>query len=442
MNVQGQPLQQPGGQAQAQQQQAQQQQQGPPAPVIFARTPARFQQNHLLNYREKSDIEIYNKGAAPLTGEAYDGTNIHQFLVKVGEKAKQYNWMPILTFGARNLVANYGEISYKDVLLASMAFQAVRDRRAQDSDMLFHCLSASITTKVRATVALEPSKYTLIINNGVVDEEVLDGVTYLKAIIDSTYTYSLSKTALARQALSSLDKYMEGLSNSSVTELCKHAKEKLQELQAAGETTHDLIVNLFKALAKAKDKVFRTRVQSWRDEWTSGKKTITQDCAAFLVEAENYYKDRVDLGEWLKLDDDQETIVLLKAQLLKKAPGKENNPNRANRGKGKGKGKEGAKKDDWAWKKVEPKGSEPRTKSVFNKKEKKNMAYHWCSHHKLWTIHTEAECTKGKGDGKVLGEVQPSADKKTSKLNKQKITMRVLATLAELPSDSEDCASP
>mmetsp|Transcript_22752 Transcript_22752/g.32604 ORF Transcript_22752/g.32604 Transcript_22752/m.32604 type:complete len:118 (-) Transcript_22752:394-747(-) len=67
MNVQGQPLQQPGGQAQAQQQQAQQQQQGPPAPVIFARTPARFQQNHLLNYREKSDIEIYNKGAAPLT---------------------------------------------------------------------------------------------------------------------------------------------------------------------------------------------------------------------------------------------------------------------------------------------------------------------------------------------------------------------------------------
>ena len=79
---------------------------------------------------------------------------------------------------------------------------------------------------------------------------------------------------------------------------------------------------------------------------------------------------------------------------------------------------------------------------VFNKKEKKNMAYHWCSHHKLWTIHSEAECTKGKGDGKVLGEVQPSADKKTSKLNKQKITMRVLATLAELPSDSEDCASP
>ena len=260
--------------------------------------------------------------------------------------------MPILTLGAKNLVTNYGEISYEDVLLASMAFQAVRDRRAQDSDMLFHCLSASITTKVRATVALEPSKYTLIINNGVVDEEVLDGVTYLKAIIDSTYTYSLSKTALARQALSSLDKYMEGLSNSSVTELCKHAKEKLQELQAAGETTHDLIVNLFKALAKAKNKVFRTRVQSWRDEWTSGKKTITQDCAAFMVEAENYYKDRVDLGEWLKLDDDQETIVALKAQLLKKAPGKENNPNRANRGKGKGKGKEGAKKDDWAWKKV------------------------------------------------------------------------------------------
>ena len=99
-------------------------------------------------------------------------------------------------------------------------------------------------------------------------------------------------------------------------------------------------------------------------------------------------------------------------------------------------------KDDWAWKKVAPKGSEVKTKTMFNKKEKKNMTYHWCRNHKLWTLHSEAECTKGKSNGKVLGEVQPGVDKKKTKIDRQKIMIRVLAMLAELPSDSEDCASP
>jgi len=106
-----------------------------PPPVLFARTPARFQKNQLLNFAEKRDVEI---------------------------------------FGARNLIVNYGEITREEVRQAAEAYQLANDRRAQDSDMLFHCLSGS-----------------------------------LKAIIDATYTYSLSNTDMARAALSSLDKYME-----------------------------------------------------------------------------------------------------------------------------------------------------------------------------------------------------------------------------------------
>jgi len=79
-----------------------------PPPVLFARTPARFQQNQLLNFAEKRDVEIYNRGCTPLTGDPYDGKNLHPFLVKVGEKAAQFNWMPMLTFGTRNLIVNYG----------------------------------------------------------------------------------------------------------------------------------------------------------------------------------------------------------------------------------------------------------------------------------------------------------------------------------------------
>jgi hypothetical protein len=88
---------------------------------------------------------------------------------------------------------------------------------------------------------------------------------------------------------------------------------------------------------------------------------------------------------------------------------------------------------------VEPKGNEAKTKSVFNKKEKKHMTYHWCSGHKLWTLHTNEECTKGKDGATPLADktANTNADKNKGKVNKQKLTMRVLATLAELPSDSE-----
>ena len=36
-----------------------------------------------------------------------------------------------------------------------------------------------------------------------------------------------------------------------------------------------------------------------------------------MEQVENYYKDRVKTGEWMKLDDDQETILALKAIINK-----------------------------------------------------------------------------------------------------------------------------
>ena len=413
-----------------------------PPPVLFARTPARFQLNLLLNFAEQRDVEIYNRGCTPLTGDPYDGKNLHPFLVKVGEKAAQFNWTPMLTFGARNLIVNYGEITREEVRQAAEAYHYANDRRAQDSDMLFHCLSGSLATVVHTKLANETGKYTFQVGG----ENIQDGTTYLKAIIDATYTYSLSNTAMARAALSSLDKYMESLGDSNITQFCQYTKEKLQELEAANETTQDLTVNFFKGLAKAKDKVFRRWVQGPRDEWVARRYVIDADCSNFMEEADNYYKDMVTLGEWLQLDEDQATIVALKAQLAKRPAGKENDPNGTNRKKGgqkKGDAKKGSKKDEWECKKRAPKGNDAKTKSVYNKREKKNVTYHWCTHHQLWTMHSEAECTKEKEKGvKAEGEANKTKGKAMEKVSKQKLTMRVLQTLAELPSDSESCSSP
>lgn len=94
----------------------------PPLPIAFARTPVQFSQNQLLNYAEKRDIELYKKEAAPLKGGQWDGKHLHTFLVRVGEKARQYVWMPLLTFCTRNLIDNHGEVTYKEVHQAAQVY--------------------------------------------------------------------------------------------------------------------------------------------------------------------------------------------------------------------------------------------------------------------------------------------------------------------------------
>jgi hypothetical protein len=50
---------------------------------------------------------------------------------------------------------------------------------------------------------------------------------------------------------------MEALPDSNVEKFNAYVKEQLETLAASGETTNDLITNLFKGYSKAKDKIFR-----------------------------------------------------------------------------------------------------------------------------------------------------------------------------------------
>jgi hypothetical protein len=69
-------------------------------------------------------------------------------------KAKQYNWMRILTFGEdqnrKTLIEHYGEITKAEVQQAAVTYLGTNNRRDQDSDMMYNCLRKSISAKVFA----------------------------------------------------------------------------------------------------------------------------------------------------------------------------------------------------------------------------------------------------------------------------------------------------
>mmetsp|Transcript_9449 Transcript_9449/g.13675 ORF Transcript_9449/g.13675 Transcript_9449/m.13675 type:complete len:374 (-) Transcript_9449:831-1952(-) len=262
----------------------------PPQQVIFAREPAQANQAGLLNFADRNDIEFHKSGSKALPGDA---------------------------FGNDLLTRRYGEITREQVRNAALLYQAAQGRDAQNASILFNFLDASINDIIRARVNTDPTRYILELPGPVQGATIRinDGTCFLKAIIDHTYTNTLSTAAAARSALSSLDSYMAKLPKYDITKFNLYVKEQLHELAACGQTTNDLVMNLFKGYFKCRDNKFVRWLERIRDDYITRTVDIDPNGLAFMEQVENYYKDRLRTSEWMKLDEDQETILALKAQL-------------------------------------------------------------------------------------------------------------------------------
>ena len=65
----------------------------------------------------------------------------------------------------------------------------------------------------------------------------------------------------------------------------------MRELEAASETTSDLLVNLFDGCMEAEDKRFRTWVTNLYDQWVDRRVVLDPNGLELMIRAENYYKD-------------------------------------------------------------------------------------------------------------------------------------------------------
>jgi len=92
-----------------------------------------------------------------------------------------------------------------------------------------------------------------------------------------------------------------------------------------------------------------------------------------MTTVENYYKGMAKDADWMKPDQDQETIIALKAQIDAKKVRK---------------GGRQTKETDWHT--VPPKSGASKVKVVtINGKQ---VTYFWCPYHQRWTIHKSKAC--------------------------------------------------
>ena len=214
--------------------------------------------------------------------------------------------------------------------------------------------------------------------------------------------------------MSTLDSYLPTI-NYDISKLNLYVQSLLETLAARGETSTDVLNNLFRAYKAAKDKKFVSYIEKKEEDSHDGSRTITYQQLMEL--AKSKYELRVESGEWNAPSSDEEKILALETTIkgLQSKLGKKQQSNKSDKKAGKGRraksrnSKRGVP-PDMAWILVPPKPDEKQPK-IVNEKE-----WWFCTKHNKWCRHKTADC-QGKG-ANLKGNTNKDAPTKESSATK------------------------
>ena len=393
-------------------------------PANFALTPALVTNNY-LDYSQTADAKLYYKAIAPIaTPFDLSSANMKDFLEAVLDKAVLVNWVMTLLImwnGMQyNLIQHYGVLTLEAIRQHVLTYAGTPTRHAQNATMMFACLRDSLTEAARKRVALEAHKYRI---NG-----MADGLLYFKVIVGIAHLDTRATVTVIRTRLSSLDTKISDLQD-NIIELNEFVKAQQAGLEARGERTDDLLVNLFKAYKACKDKEFTTWVKTKEDAYNEGNDFTPEE---LMTLADNKYQSLIDAGNWLQQTEDQKRIVAMAAQIdtLEKAKANAKKPDGKKGAKNTKKGKKNDKNKKggrFAWLYEEPGPNQPKEKDI------KGTMWYWCVHHGQkgkWVKHPPDKCELRKEKEKKDKENKPKPSTDSG-------AMKVTGMVAVYPDDDD-----
>jgi hypothetical protein len=186
-----------------------------------------------------------------------------------------------------------------------------------------------------------------------------------------------------------------------IDQLNAFVKVTQDQLNARGETTHDLLANLFKGYLSCKDPTFSRYIEKKQEDYDDGA-TFTVDSLMNL--ASNKFKTLKESGKWLALTDEQSKIIALESKIGKMVAHKANpnckstqsgpNPKKSNRNNHtqrnqKSPQKQKSKPTILPWMTKYPgKDFVDANKSIT----KDGKQHWWCMKHKRFVRHQTNEC--------------------------------------------------
>jgi hypothetical protein len=366
----------------------------PPAPQ-FALSPALLN-NDPIDYSTSAGSKLFksNIEAFPTKFDS-EPKNLRLFLESVSDRAAIANWSAVLTIPdstnvPRNLVTEFGMLSLDNVRAHAQTYMGTQSRNDQNAAQMYECLSTSLTPEAHNKVLGLAASYKIGGRK--------NGPAFLKAIIMTAHTDTRASSSHIRRSLTCLDSYMSTV-NSDIEKFNQYVRLQLTDLAARGETTTDIVVNLFKGYLAASDTLFLEYIRQKQNAYEEGIDMTYQD---LMLNAENRYKALKLQGTWSAPTKNDEQIIALTAQmathsgkidtLAKQAhKPKEDKNGKRRRGKGKGKGKD---KGDKQGRKLPKWRTDPPKPGQSRKKTVNGVEWTWCEHHNAYGQHEPADCRK------------------------------------------------
>jgi hypothetical protein len=352
----------------------------------FALSPARAVAG-VIDMSSSAGSKLFNKGAEALSislskdERGYDGkgANLKLLLTYVKQRANVFDWTGILTFTidgvARNLLVDYGQIPIADMKTQVTTYIAQPNRNAQNSFMMFECLSKSLTVEALNSVLTEVTDYTV--------NDIPSGPLFLKVIIRKAYIDTRATTAHVRTSLSCLDSYILTI-NCDIKLFHDYVRGLRNDLAARGEVTNDLMFNLFKGYNSVTDIEFKQYIKQKKSAYEDGTLDLEED--QLMMVAENKFDALVQAGDWNQPTREQEQIIALTTTIQEMAKRMTSGRTQTKKKKEDKIEKAPKRRDDasFAWKQTRKAGE--TTRKVNNK------TYHWCEKHNAWTLHKSVDC--------------------------------------------------
>jgi len=392
--------------------------------------------NAVIDYTTTSGQKVWDKATAKLAEEQFDcdSEGLRDFLELVRARAEVQGWnVSVLSIpvdvanplgATQDFLDHYGEISLDRCRANATTYYNQANRAAQDSMQLYTCVMNSMSRIGRNKVTGFRDQYSI---NG-----TPCGILLLKVIVRESYIDTNATTSYIRGQLSSLDEYLPQV-DYDIGKMNLHVQSLMEALNARGETTTDLLTNLFKGYKSAKDENFIKYIDLKEEFYEEGNALTATELMEF---AKNKWSILKQKHMWNAPSPQEEKILALEAKVKKLEQKKKKTTRTTTRNSSNPQSAPASgRRNDEAWMLVPPKQGESQPRTVGGK------PWWWCLKHKKWCRHTTEKCRE-----QNLGGSKPTTESSTGDSNnsrsqskkKKKQMVRALGAAAQDESEGEN----
>jgi hypothetical protein len=439
----------------------------PAVAAVFFRSPfeARSTNNDLIDYKTKQGERAYLEATkSVLNKDSYFDVEPDGFKNMVDELARRALKLGLLKkdgHGNCSIPSNIADPTnalntYVDIIndFGKKNLQEVREwertfigrdvREAQDSAILVEILMQTLSAKGKDRITIWKDDYQYTDITGHDGETFIGGVALWKVIVRESYLDSSATVSSIRNDLINLHEWIQE-NGTDIVELNAHVLSCMDGLRARGETTHDLLVCLFKAYRACKDTRFLAYVEKL--ETAHDDDTAPQTASKLMNMTSNYYKKRLSSRNdpWDAPSRQETEIMAMAAQFdrLKALKNKQGNrvpADKNKRGPSKGGGGKPHAKDDKKGKQPEWLANNTKPKDASKSKTWNDQEWWWCDSHSggkcpgNWGTHLPKDC-----EGKRKSEQASNSGRKKRRIQK---TIKAQQALLEEMDNQEGAEDP